>query len=90
MKEYYNLLTKMPLFENLSLEDIQKMLKCLRAQRKIFTKDAFIRNEGDTADFIGIVLKGAIQVLQYDFNGNRTIISHFSEKSNRSAKEPTY
>ena len=79
MKEYYNLLTKMPLFENLSLEDIQKMLKCLRAQRKIFTKDAFIRNEGDPADFIGIVLKGAIQVLQYDFNGNRTIISHFSE-----------
>lgn len=79
MKEYYNLLTKMPLFENLSLEDIQKMLKCLRAQRKIFTKDAFIRNEGDTADFIGIVLKGTIQVLQYDFNGNRTIISHFSE-----------
>lgn len=79
MKKYLNLLAKVPLFENINPEEIPAMLKCLQAQKKHFLKDSFIKNEGDPADFIGIVLDGSIQVLQFDFNGNRSIIASFSE-----------
>lgn len=78
MEKYLHLLAGLPLFENIDPRDIPSMLNCLHAQKGSFSKDAFIRNEGDPADFIGIVLEGTIQVLQYDFGGNRRIISSFS------------
>ena len=79
MEKYLNLLAGLPLFENIDPRNISSMLNCLRAQKGNFAKDAFIRNEGDPADFIGIVLEGTIQVLQYDFGGNRRIISSASQ-----------
>lgn len=78
MKKYLSLLAGLPLFENIDSRDIPSMLSCLQAQKRCYSKDFFIRNEGDPADFIGIVLEGTIQVLQYDFGGNRRIISSFS------------
>ncbi|MCQ2061701.1 MAG: cyclic nucleotide-binding domain-containing protein, partial [Fibrobacter sp.] len=78
MEKYLHLLAGLPLFENIDPRDIPSMLNCLHAQKGTFSKDSFIRNEGDPADFIGIVLEGTIQVLQYDFGGNRRIISSFS------------
>ena len=79
MNKYLSLLASLPLFENIDPQDIPAMLNCLRAKEDCFPKDSFIRNEGDPADFIGIVLVGTIQVLQYDFGGNRRIISSFSK-----------
>ena len=79
MEKYLKLLSDMPLFENIDPQDIPAMLNCLHSQRGTFSKDSFIRNEGDPADFIGIVLEGTIQVQQYDFGGNRRIISSASQ-----------
>ena len=63
MEKYLHLLAGLPLFENIDPRDIPSMLNCLHAQKGTFSKDSFIRNEGDPADFIGIVLEGIIQVL---------------------------
>lgn len=78
MKDYIPLLAGTPLFEDIDPNDIPAMLSCLQAQKKFFSKDSFIRKEGDLADFIGIVLCGTIQVLHYDINGTRNITASFS------------
>lgn len=78
MENYLNLLHEMPLFDNIELTELPGLLNSMRAKVEGFHKDAIIRSEGDTVDFIGIVLEGTIQVMQYDFGGNRRIISSFS------------
>jgi CRP-like cAMP-binding protein len=77
MKKYLDLLKDVSLFENINSEDIPEMLHCLKAVKKDYPKDTFIRREGDTVDFIGIVLEGTIQILQDDYNGKRTITAAF-------------
>lgn len=78
MKNYIAKLAEMPLFADIQEKDILPMLKCLQAKVNSFGKDDFIRNEGDAADFIGIVLDGTIHILHYDMNGNRNITASFS------------
>lgn len=79
MEKYFDLLAHTPLFESIDHTDIPVMLKCLQAHKQNYPKESLIRQEGDAADFIGIVLKGSIQILQYDYNGNRNINASFSE-----------
>lgn len=78
MKINTDLLSQNPLFENIEKKDIPAMLEFLQPHVQSYPKDILIRSEGDTADFIGIVLKGTIRILQYDYNGNRTINASFS------------
>ena len=51
------------------------MLSCLRAEKRDFPKEAFVLRAGDTADSIGLVLSGAVLVIQEDIWGNRNILS---------------
>lgn len=78
MEKYLDLLAETPLFQEIEKKDIPAMLKCLQVHSKAYPKDSLIRQEGDKADFIGMVLKGTIQILQYDYNGNRNINASFS------------
>jgi len=77
MEKYLDLLAESPLFEQIDPIDIPVMLKCLQVHNQFYSKGSLIRSEGDTADFIGIVLQGNIQILQYDYNGNRNIHASF-------------
>jgi CRP-like cAMP-binding protein len=81
MQKYLNLLKDVPLFEHIDAQDIPEMLKCLKATKKSYQKDSFIRCEGDNTDFIGIVLEGTIQILQNDYDGKRTITAAFGAGS---------
>ena len=51
------------------------MLSCLRAEKRDFPKEAFVLRAGDTVDSIGLVLSGAVLVIQEDIWGNRNILS---------------
>ena len=51
------------------------MLSCLRAKKRDFPKEAFVLRADDTADSIGLVLSGAVLVIQEDIWGNRNILS---------------
>lgn len=75
MEQYLSALAKNPLFENMDAACIPQVLSCLRAHKKQYRQGTFIRQAGDKADFIGIVLEGNVQVLQDDYNGKRTITS---------------
>lgn len=77
MGNYFDILKDLSLFEGIHSQDISKMMPCLAAKVKAYKKETYIKQEGDAADFIGIVLEGMIQILQDDYNGNRNITSAF-------------
>lgn len=80
-EKYGKILQSNPLFKDISPDEIPVMLDRLKAYTKSYKKDEFIRHSGDSADFIGIVLAGEIQVLQDDYYGNRSITAFIAEGS---------
>lgn len=79
MKDYFEFLTKTQLFAGISVKDIPILLERLKARVEKFTRDDYVRIEGDPADFIGIVLEGKIQILNEDYFGNRSITATFEK-----------
>ncbi len=74
MKKYLNILKKCPLFMNIGEEDLLRMLVCLGAKVEYFDKKYTVFAEGSPAKYIGIVLSGSVQIVQVDFDGNRSIL----------------
>lgn len=77
MQDFLN--EKCPLFQGIKTENMDSLLTCLCAKKKIFTKDNYIFLEGDAITEIGLLLLGGAQIVKDDFWGNRTIISHLSK-----------
>ena len=50
------------------------MLGCLNARKLETGKEQFVFHEGDLADFVGVVLSGAVRVVRTDFYGNQSIL----------------
>lgn len=68
-------LKKCSLFENFKVEEIEGLLKCLDCKIKKYNKNDFVLFPGDEVKFIGIVLKGQLQVNRDDVFGNSAILS---------------
>ena len=75
MKEFFPVIRSAPLFSGISEEELTVMLSCLRAEKRVFPKGAFVLRADDTADSIGLVLSGTVLVIQEDIWGNRNILS---------------
>ena len=75
MKDFLAVIRSAPLFSGISEEELTAMLCCLRAEKKDFPKETFILRAGDTSDSIGLVLSGAVLIVQEDIWGNRNILS---------------
>ena len=75
MNDFTDILNSCPLFDNISKEDIQKLIICLSAVRKQYKKNSFIFLPEEKADSIGIVLSGTADILREDFWGNRVILA---------------
>lgn len=74
MKKYFPVLSQCPLFSNIQEGDLTALLGCLGAKVKTFRKNDPIATEGSPFKEIGIVLSGAVQIVQNDYFGNRTIL----------------
>lgn len=70
---------KTKIFENISNEDINKMLKCFDARKRTFKKDSIIMNYIGNTSTVGIISKGTAELIRNDYNGNRTIIETLTE-----------
>ena len=69
------------IFEGISEEDIEKMLKCFEARKLTFKKDRTIVTNIINVKLIGIMLSGTANMERYDYNGNRSIIEKLSPNS---------
>ena len=78
MKKYLKILKKCPLFCEIGDDDLLRMLNCLGARVISFEKKYTVFAEGSPAKYIGIVLSGAVQVIQVDYYGNRRILSEMN------------
>ena len=78
MKKYLEILKKCPLFFEIEENDLLRMLHCLGARVEFFDKKYTVFAEGSTARDIGVLLAGAAQLVQFDYYGNRSILSGIS------------
>lgn len=62
------------IFKNISLNDIECMLKCFGARKMIYKKDRTIISNVLNTKMVGVILSGNANMVRYDYNGNRTII----------------
>lgn len=76
MEKYLDPLKNCPLFAEINGSELQTLLGCLSAVKKHYKKNEFIFMANDAATAVGIVLSGSVRILQEDFWGNRTILSH--------------
>ncbi|MGN0335219.1 MAG: Crp/Fnr family transcriptional regulator [Lachnospiraceae bacterium] len=75
MKKYLSVLKNCRLFKEMEDTELEVILECLGAKCLSFRKEETIFHEGQAARQIGIVLTGAVQIVQNDFFGNRTIVT---------------
>lgn len=75
MEKYFEILNTCPLFYQVGQANYEKMLRCFGARVISVTKNTTVFCEGQTADRVGVVLTGAVQTVQDDYLGNRTIVS---------------
>lgn len=76
MKNYHASLEKCPLFKGIKAEDISKMLVCLDARVKRYDKNQFIFTEGDTPEYVGIVLSGEVRIIKEDYYGRVSLVAN--------------
>lgn len=74
--ENFEILSDNALFKGIAKADIKNALKCLNAKVVSYKKNTSIYNIGDEIKFIGIVLKGGVYIIKYDFFGHSNIIQN--------------
>ncbi len=79
MENFIDNLEKCILFKKIKNSQIYPMLDCLNTDIKEYKKNQFVFQNGDKIDKSGIVLKGELQIVQYDYFGNRSILSTIQE-----------
>ncbi len=72
----FSFLQKTKLFSNLSDDEINTVLKSLKAYVKDYKKDEAVYLAGDCVDFFGMIISGGVNIERYDVWGNKTILSH--------------
>lgn len=75
MEKYIEILKKCELFRQIKPAKLMVMLKCLGAQVRVVSKNQIIFQEGDPAKYVGILLKGSVQIVRDDYYGNRSIVA---------------
>ena len=76
MKNSFDVLRNCPLFNQIEDESLREMLACLGAKERRYKRGDTVFFEGDKAKFLGIVLKGSIQLVRVDYYGNRSILTN--------------
>ncbi len=79
MEKYISNFEKCVLFKGIETSQLLPMLNCLEAKIKECKKGQAVFQNGNKINKCGIVLKGELQIVQYDYSGNRSILSIIEE-----------
>lgn len=74
MERFLPILVKSPLFEEITEEELGEVLGCLGTKCAHYHKGEAILSEGDSADYLGVMLSGSVQVFRLDYYGNRSLM----------------
>ncbi len=78
MEKYFYIIEKLDMFKGIG-DDLENVLKCLKAVTKSYRPDEILVSAGVKPNFVGIVLKGSVLITKEDMDGNRIIIAEISE-----------
>ena len=70
------MINKTALFQGMSEEELEAVLRDLHAEEKEYRKGHVILHAGKRTDRLGLVLAGSVSIESNDIWGNRTILSH--------------
>jgi len=76
MEERLPLLRTLPLFRDMTDEEILRALECFHAKEKVFDQAHIVWELGERRTW-GVILEGGVTVQQEDMRGNRSIVSDF-------------
>ncbi len=76
MKKYFPVLSRCPLFDGISHEDLLAMMGCIGGKVLSVSREQPVFLEGAPATHVGMVLSGAVRLERQDYYGNRSIIAH--------------
>lgn len=79
LENILKILEKCSLFENFTPEEIESLINCLNYKIHNYNKNDIVLLSGDEITFIGIVLKGELEITRDDAFGNSIILSKISE-----------
>lgn len=74
MNEIHALLSKCPLFSNIKQTDYTSLLSCVNSYTKHYQNDEYIFFAGDTVNYVGIVLSGALELIKENPAGLKHIL----------------
>ena len=75
MEKYIYILKNCLLFNGIKENEICALIKCLDGRIKTYDKSEIVFHEGQSYNQSGILITGTLQIVQYDFAGNRSILS---------------
>lgn len=75
MNDFYEILSKCPLFNGIEPLDLHSLITCLDGKTIDVSKDSPIFLEGSSTRFMGVLLSGSAQVVREDYYGNRSIMN---------------
>jgi CRP-like cAMP-binding protein len=75
MEQDLEILSQCTLFFDVKQTEIGSLLHCLGSRRIEVSKGEPIFLEGDCAQFMGVVLSGAVQVVRDDYYGTRSVLA---------------
>ena len=70
-----DLLCQSPPFQGVDPQELTQMLPCLGAQQHRASRGQLIFHAGQPARWVGLVLEGAVHIVQEDYYGNRNIVA---------------
>lgn len=68
------------IFDNISKEELDRMIICFKAQIKSFPPQTRISLSESNHSKIGVMLSGEADLIKYDYDGYRNIIEHLYEQ----------
>lgn len=68
------------LINGIKTKELSSMLGCLRGVIKKYQKNETVISEGDKLNKFGLLIEGKLQVVQYDYLGNKSVISVIEPK----------
>ena len=74
-EKYIDAISKSLLFNNIDIENVLEMLKCLEPKLKSYKKNDYIFIAGDPYKHMGIMIEGTAAVLKELTDGERVIIT---------------
>lgn len=82
IKNYFDRLKKIELFEGLSRESLSELFQNNQYRLSSYRKNSIIHFEGEKCMFLDILLKGEISIQKIDEKGNVLIITEFKAGDN--------